>query len=134
MVGFRIESRDPTSAKFTITIMTTTTAASAPLHLTDATFQKDVIQSAKPVLVDFTATWCGPCRMIAPIVEELAKEYAGKAVIGKVDVDENPETSMNYGIRSVPTLLIFKNGQVVDQIIGAVGKDRIVAKLQPHLA
>jgi thioredoxin 1 len=114
--------------------MTTTTTSAAPVHLTDASFQKDVLQSSKPVLVDFTATWCGPCRMIAPIVEELAKEYAGKAVIGKVDVDENPETSMNYGIRSVPTLLIFKNGQVVDQIIGAVGKDRIVAKLQPHIS
>jgi thioredoxin 1 len=72
--------------------------------------------------------------MIAPIVEELATELSGKAVIGKVDVDENPETSMNYGIRSVPTLLIFKGGQVVDQIIGAVGKDKIMAKLTPHMA
>jgi thioredoxin 1 len=72
--------------------------------------------------------------MIAPIVEELATELSGKAVIGKVDVDENPETSMNYGIRSVPTLLIFKGGQVVDQIIGAVGKDKILAKLTPHMA
>jgi thioredoxin 1 len=113
--------------------MTTTTTA-GPLHLTDATFQNDVINSDKPVLVDFTATWCGPCRMIAPIIEELATEYQGKAVMGKLDVDENPETSMNFGIRSVPTLLIFKGGQVVDQIIGAVGKDRIVAKLKPHLA
>ncbi|MEO6938777.1 MAG: thioredoxin [Candidatus Kapaibacterium sp.] len=106
-----------------------TTTVNAPLHLTDASFEKDVLKSDKPVLVDFTATWCGPCRMIAPIVEELANTYAGKAVIGKMDVDENPETSMNYGIRSVPTLLIFKGGQVVDQIIGAVGKDKIVAKL-----
>lgn len=72
--------------------------------------------------------------MIAPIVEELASELSGKAVIGKVDVDENPETSMNYGIRSVPTLLIFKGGQVVDQIIGAVGKDKILSKLTPHMA
>ena len=102
--------------------------------MTDATFQQDVIASDKPVLVDFTASWCGPCRMIAPIVEELATELSGKAVIGKVDVDENPETSMNYGIRSVPTLLIFKGGQVVDQIIGAVGKDKIMAKLTPHMA
>ena len=110
------------------------TTTTGPLHLTDATFQQDVIASDKPVLVDFTATWCGPCRMIAPIVEELATELSGKAVIGKVDVDENPETSMNYGIRSVPTLLIFKGGQVVDQIIGAVGKDKILAKLTPHMA
>ncbi len=112
--------------------MTTTTAG--PLHLTDATFEKDVLKNDKPVLVDFTATWCGPCRMIAPIIEELASEYEGKATIGKLDVDENPETSMNFGIRSVPTLLIFKGGQVVDQIIGAVGKDRILAKLKPHMA
>jgi thioredoxin 1 len=112
----------------------TTTMTEAPLHLTDATFERDVVQSDKPVLVDFTATWCGPCRMIAPIVEELANEYQGRAVIGKVDVDENPETAMTYGIRSVPTLLIFKGGQVVDQIIGAVGKEKMVAKLMPHLA
>ena len=112
--------------------MTTTTTG--PLHLTDATFEKDVLKSDKPVLVDFTATWCGPCRMIAPIIEELANEYQGRAVIGKVDVDENPETSMNFGIRSVPTLLIFKGGQVVDQIIGAVGKEKITAKLMAQMA
>lgn len=112
--------------------MSTTT--SGPLHVTDASFEQDVMKSDKPVLVDFTASWCGPCRMIAPIIEELAGEYAGKAVITKVDVDENPEISMNYGIRSVPTLMIFKGGQVVDQIIGAVSKDKIVAKLTPHLA
>lgn len=111
--------------------MATTTG---PLHVTDASFEQDVIKSDKPVLIDFTASWCGPCRMIAPIIEELANEYSGKAVIGKVDVDDNPEISMNFGIRSVPTLMIFKGGQVVDQIIGAVSKDRIVAKLQPHLA
>jgi len=106
-----------------------TTTIAGPLHLTDATFEKDVLKSDKPVLVDFTATWCGPCRMIAPSIEELANEYQGKAVIGKLDVDENPETSMNFGIRSVPTLLIFKGGKVVDQIIGAVGKDKIASKL-----
>jgi len=112
--------------------MSTTTAG--PLHLTDATFEKDVINSDKPVLVDFTASWCGPCRIIAPIIEELANEYQGKAVVGKVDVDENPETSMNYGVRSIPTLLIFKGGQVVDQIIGAVGKEKIEAKLKAHVS
>lgn len=111
--------------------MATTTAG--PLHLTDATFESDVLKSDKPVLVDFTATWCGPCRMIAPIIEELAGEYSGKAVVGKVDVDENPETSMNYGVRSIPTLLIFKGGQVVDQIIGAVAKEKIVAKLNAQM-
>jgi thioredoxin 1 len=105
-----------------------------PLHLTDASFEQDVIQSDKPVLVDFTATWCGPCRMIAPIIEEIANEYSGKAVVGKIDVDENPEVSMNFGVRSIPTLLIFKGGQVVEQIIGAVGKEKILQKLTPHLA
>lgn len=111
-----------------------TATMTGPLHLTDASFEQDVIQSDKPVLVDFTATWCGPCRMIAPIIEELSNEYQGKAVFGKLDVDENPETSMNFGVRSIPTLLIFKGGQVVDQIIGAVGKDKILQKLTPHLA
>ncbi len=114
--------------------MTTTAGTVAPLHLTDATFERDVINSDKPALVDFTATWCGPCRVIAPIIEELANEYQGRAVIGKVDVDENPETAMTYGIRSVPTMLIFKGGQVVDQIIGAVGKEKMLAKLTPHMA
>ena|ERR1035437_3274917 len=111
-----------------------TATVGTPLHLTDATFDTDVIKSDKPVLVDFTATWCGPCRMIAPIIEDLANEYQGRAVFGKLDVDENPETSMNFGVRSIPTLLIFKGGQVVDQIIGATGKDKILAKLTPHLA
>ncbi len=111
-----------------------TATVGTPLHLTDATFDADVIKSDKPVLVDFTAAWCGPCRMIAPIIEDLSKEYQGRAVFGKLDVDENPETSMNFGVRSIPTLLIFKGGQVVDQIIGATGKDKILAKLTPHLA
>ena len=104
-----------------------------PLHLTDATFDQDVLKSDKPVLVDFTATWCGPCRMIAPIIEEMATEYAGRAVIGKVDVDENPEISMNFGIRSVPTLMIFKGGKMVDMVIGAVGKQKLVEKLNAQL-
>ncbi|MBS1903268.1 MAG: thioredoxin [Bacteroidetes bacterium] len=104
-----------------------------PLHFEDATFDRDVLQNEKPVLVDFGATWCGPCRMIDPIVEELAGEYAGRFVIGKVDVDENPQISMNYGIRSVPTLMIFKGGKPVDMIIGAVGKQKLVEKLNAHL-
>ena len=104
-----------------------------PLHLTDATFDQDVLKSTVPVLVDFTATWCGPCRMIAPIIEEMATEYAGRAVIGKVDVDENPEISMNFGIRSVPTLMIFKGGKMVDMVIGAVGKQKLVEKLNAQL-
>jgi len=110
-----------------------TTTVAGPLHLTDATFEHDVLQSDKPVLVDFTATWCGPCRMIAPIIEEMATDYAGRAVIGKLDVDENPEVSMNLGIRSVPTLMIFKGGKMVDMQIGAVGKQKLVEKLNAQL-
>jgi thioredoxin 1 len=109
------------------------TMVAGPLHLTDATFDQDVLKSTLPVLVDFTATWCGPCRMIAPIIEEMATEYAGRAVIGKVDVDENPEISMNFGIRSVPTLMIFKGGKMVDMVIGAVGKQKLVEKLNAQL-
>ncbi|NTV47218.1 MAG: thioredoxin [Chlorobiales bacterium] len=101
---------------------------------TDQNFDQEVIKSDKPVLVDFWAVWCGPCRMIAPVVEELANDYDGKAVIAKLNVDENPQVSMKYGIRSIPTLLIFKNGQVVDQIVGAVPKNVIDSKLKLQLA
>jgi thioredoxin 1 len=104
-----------------------------PLHVTDSTFDKEVLNSDKPVLIDFWATWCGPCRMIAPIVEEIANEYEGKVVVGKVDVDENQGIAINYGIRSIPTLMIFKGGKVVEQIIGAVPKKHIVERLTAHL-
>src|SRR5699024_6122934 len=103
---------------------------------TDDSFEEDVINadSDKPVLVDFWAEWCGPCRMVGPVVEELAGEYEGKAKIGKVDVDSNPETSAKYGIRSIPSLLIFKNGEVVDQIVGAVPKSQLKKQLEAQLA
>lgn len=104
-----------------------------PIEVTDANFESEVIKSDKPVLVDFWAEWCGPCRMIAPIVEEIAKEYNGALKVGKMDVDANPQVSMQFGIRSIPTLLIFKGGRVVDQVIGAVPKRVLTEKLSKHL-
>jgi thioredoxin 1 len=103
------------------------------VQLTDSNFEELVIKSDKPVLVDFWAEWCGPCKMIAPFVEEIAKEYEGKAVVGKVDVDSNPKISMDFGIRNIPTLLIFKNGQIVDKIVGAVPKSMLAEKLGKQL-
>ena len=97
--------------------------------ITDDNFEEEVIKSDKPVLIDFWAVWCGPCRMIAPIVEELAKEYEGKVKIGKLDVDSNQQTSIKFGVRSIPTILIFKDGKVKETIIGAVPKKNIVEKL-----
>lgn len=107
---------------------------SKPIEFTDSNFDEEVLKSDKPVLVDFWAEWCGPCRMVGPIVEELAGEYEGKAKIGKVDVDSNPEVSVKYGIRSIPSLLIFKNGEVVDQIIGAVPKAHLAKQLEEQVA
>ncbi len=104
-----------------------------PLEVTDASFQSEVLQSDKPVLVDFWAIWCGPCKMVAPIVEEIAAQYDGKIKVMKMDVDANPQTTMQFGIRSIPTLMIFKGGQVVEQIIGAIPKRHLVDKVTSHL-
>ncbi len=103
------------------------------ITLTDQNFNKEVLQSDQVVLVDFWAPWCGPCRIVGPIVEQIAQEYLGKAKVGKLNVDENPVTSQNYGIISIPSLLIFKNGQVVDQLIGAHPKEAIIERLDKAL-
>lgn len=102
------------------------------LEITDNSFD-EVLNSDKPVLVDFWAAWCAPCRMLAPIIEEVADDFEGRALVGKVDVDNNQEVSSKYGIRSIPTVLIFKNGEVVDKIVGVVPKEQITEKLQAQL-
>lgn len=104
-----------------------------PIEVTDSNFKKEVLESATPVLVDFWAEWCGPCKMIAPVVEQLANDFDGKLKVGKVDVDSNQQTAMQFGIRSIPTLLIFKNGKVVEQIVGAVPKQALTDKVSKHL-
>ncbi len=100
-----------------------------PIELTDDNFEDEVLASDQPVLVDFWAAWCGPCHQIAPIVEDLAEEFAGQAKIGKLDVDENPRAAQEYGVRSIPTLLFFKDGDVQEQVVGAVGKQTLKQKL-----
>lgn len=104
-----------------------------PIELTDATFENEILNSDTPALVDFWAVWCGPCRVIAPIVEELAGEFEGKLKVGKLDVDKNQQSAITYGVRSIPTLLLFKGGKVVDTIIGAVPKAQIVKKINDIL-
>ena len=107
---------------------------SKPIAITDDTFEREVLQSDTPVIVDFWATWCGPCKMIAPILEEIAAEYSEKLKIAKLDVDSNAKTAGKYNIMSIPSLLFFKNGEVVDQVVGAVPKAQLTQRLQKVLA
>ncbi|MFO0747609.1 MAG: thioredoxin [Myxococcota bacterium] len=104
------------------------------IELTDATFDAEVLKSDVPVLVDFWATWCGPCRAIAPIVDEIANEYAGKLKVGKVDTDRHQRYAAQFGISSIPALLVFKNGAIVDRIIGAKPKAALLKQITPHVA
>ncbi len=101
----------------------------AEVTFTDQKFQEEVLNSDIPVMVDFFATWCGPCKMLAPVVEELAGEYAGKFKVGKLDVDDNPNTAQTFGVQSIPTILFFKGGQVVDKMVGFQSKDALEEKL-----
>jgi thioredoxin 1 len=106
---------------------------SAAPQVTDASFKQDVLESDVPVLVDFWAPWCGPCRMVAPVVEEIAEQYAGKVKVVKLNTDENPQVANQYGIRSIPTLMIFKEGQRVDMVVGAVPKSTLANTIEKYL-
>ena len=105
-----------------------------PLEITDATFEEEVVKSDTPVVVDFWAEWCGPCKMIAPLVEELAGEYDGKVKFTKLDVDSNPQTPMQFGVRGIPTLLIFNDGKPVGQVVGAVPKNMLKKRVDEAIA
>jgi thioredoxin 1 len=103
------------------------------VHLSDSNFEADVLKSGEPVLVDFWASWCGPCKAIAPALEELATQFAGKVKIAKINVDENPATPSNYGVRGIPTLILFKDGVIVDQVVGAVPKGQLETLIKKAL-
>ena len=105
-----------------------------PFIVTDATFETEVIKSSTPVLVDFWAEWCGPCKALAPAVHELARLYDGKLKVGELDVDANVDTTMQFQVMGIPTLILFKDGKAVERITGLIPKDKLIAKLKPHLA
>lgn len=107
---------------------------SHPVAISDTSFEKEVAQADTPVLVDFWAEWCGPCRMIAPVLENLAEEYAGSLKIAKLDVDNNPQTSMKFGVQSIPTMILFKDGKEAERIIGYMPKERLLSRIRPHIA
>lgn len=105
-----------------------------PIHVTDRTFDAEVLTSEIPVLTDFWAEWCSPCKMIAPILEEIAEEYDGELKFAKLAVDENGQTVKRYGVKSIPTLILFRDGQSVESLVGAMSKERLLSRIRPHLA
>jgi len=107
---------------------------SHPVAISDASFDTEVVASDQPVLVDFWAEWCGPCRMIAPILENIADEYAGSLKVAKLDVDSNPATMSKFGVQSIPTMILFKDGQPVERIVGYMPKERLLTKVRPHIS
>lgn len=106
---------------------------SEPIHITDETFEAEVIRSAVPVIVDFWAPWCVPCHRMAPILEEIAEEYAGQLKVAKVDIDQNTQMATQFGIRSIPTLILFKDGEAVERLVGSMPKARVLERIIPHL-
>ncbi len=105
-----------------------------PVHINDSTFEEEVLKHNVPVLADFWAEWCGPCRTIAPVLEEISQEYDGRLKIAKIDVDENPEAPARFGIQGIPTLILFKDGKPVERLVGAMPKDRLLSHIRPHLS
>ncbi|WP_459075541.1 thioredoxin [Halocola ammonii] len=126
MAGIRFDKK---KGKFTFDYNLKTNNSIMAVELTDANFEELALKSDKPVLIDFWAEWCGPCRMVTPIVEEIATDYDGKAIVGKVNVDENPNISAKYGIRNIPTILFLKNGEIADKSVGAVPKNVLTDKM-----
>ena len=105
-----------------------------PIHVTDSSFEREVLRSKLPVLTDFWADWCGPCHAIAPVLEEIAEEHAGQLKIAKLDVDDNPRTAAQYGVRGIPTLIVFEAGKPVERLVGDMSKEALLARIRPHLS
>jgi thioredoxin 1 len=130
----KVDGRGPGATDYRFTELRRNGIMAKPVVLTDTNFEEMVEKRKGVVLVDFWAEWCGPCKMIAPIVEQIAEENAGKLTVGKLDVDANGETAMRFGVMSIPTLILFKNGEPVERLVGYRPKEQLMAKIRPHLS